>query len=361
MSATLLQPLGGYQLKPEYYYEAAWFDREQRQLFGQQWTFVGFEHEIPNPGDYLIGDVGYQPVMVTRDLNGELHALHNVCRHRGIKMMSGCGNAKVISCPYHAWRYALDGKLEHVPQKKQQFPAMQMEDWGMFKAGLGVWDGLIFIHSNPDATPLLEWLGGLKTRLRRFKPDRLVPIVQQNYDMQANWKFFIENHIDWLHLYFLHAASLKDFHHDFGDLSQYGPHWTSFEKPRPGHEEDARRRKAGQVFIPGLLPEDSDIGAHLIFPNLAMFTSPTSFATVYARPTGPESCRVEIRTLGMEGSTPESFQSEDLEKVMHEDRSAAELLQAAVRSSRYEIGPMAMKWESPISHFHEHYAKARGL
>ncbi len=361
MSSALLQPLDGYKLAPEYYYDPAWFDREQRELFGTNWTFVGFEHEIPNPGDYLVADVGYQPVMVTRDLNGDLHALHNVCRHRGIKMMSGCGNAKVISCPYHAWRYALDGKLEHVPQKREQFPAMQLEDWGMFKAGLGVWDGLIFVHAEPDAQPLTEWLGGLTTRLERFKPQRLVEISKADFPMGANWKFFVENHIDWLHLYYLHATSLKDFHHDLGELTQFGPHWTSFEKPKPGQEEKAEERRVGQIPIPGLLPQDSDIGAHLIFPNLALFTSPTTFTTVMVRPTGPENCRVELRVQGMEGSSTERMEDDDFKQVMIEDTLAAEQLQAAVRSSRYSIGPMAMEWETPISCFHEHYVKSLGV
>lgn len=361
MTSAALQPFGGYQLKPAYFYDQDWFDREQRDLFGRVWNFVGFEHEIPEPGDYLVADVGFHPIMVTRDLNGELHALHNVCRHRGVKMMTECGNAKVISCPYHAWRYALDGKLEHVPQRKAQFPHIQLEDWGLFRAGIGVWDGLIFVHPDPDATPLMDWLGGITGRLSRFKPDRLTEITRQQFPMKANWKFFVENHIDWLHLYYLHSGTLNDFHHDAGELAQHGMHWTSFEKPKPGREEAATERRGHTVPIPGLEERDAHIGAHLVFPNLAMFTSPSTFTTVYARPTGPESCVVELRTLGMEGTTKEAVESPELKAVMEEDCHAAESLQAAVRSSRYEIGPMALEWETPISKFHEHYVKTMQL
>ena len=356
-----LQPLQGYQLEPYHYYDVDWFRQEQQHLFSQHWAFVGFAHEVANPGDYLVAEVGNNPIIVCRDLHGQLHAMHNICRHRGIRMYADCGNAKALSCPYHAWRYGLDGRLEHVPQHKQQFPNLKLEEWGLIPAQVDVWASMVFVHTDPKAPGLRAWLAGLATRLQRFDGQDLVELSVQHYPMAANWKFFIENHIDWLHLYFLHAKTLNAYNHDAPELAQHGPHWTSFEQPRPGKERHAAQRQAGLIELPGLKPEDGDIGAHLIFPNLALITSPTSFASVFVRPMSAEACRVEVRLQVVPGSDPAQLEAAQLKEVMAEDQVAAEELQIAVRSDAYTIGPMAMTWEAPIARFHEHYRRSMGL
>ena len=110
-----LQPSEGYVLQPNHYYSQQWFDNEQKNLFGRTWTFAGLEAQLSEVGDYLLVEVGYQPMLVTRSKDGKLNALHNVCRHRGAKMLTECGRVQGISCPYHAWRYELSGELTHVP------------------------------------------------------------------------------------------------------------------------------------------------------------------------------------------------------------------------------------------------------
>ena len=348
-------PSQGYVLKPEYYFSQEWFDAEQKNLFGKTWTFAGLESQLKEAGDYLVVDVGFHPMLVTRSQDGRLNALHNVCRHRGAKMLLECGRAQGISCPYHAWRYSLTGDLTHVPQKSTQFPDLDNLDWALLKGSVEVWDGLVFVHTDSAAEPLLQWFAGLDERLARFRPSRLQEIDVRVYPMKANWKFFVENHIDWLHLYYLHSNSLKDFSHDTGELTQHGPHWTSFEDAFEGQALDAASRRPSLKEIPGLQPEDSFIGAHLIFPNLALLTSPASFALVKVRPSSPETCEVEIRTLAMPGSSMPNEGFSELNQVMEEDRSAVERLQQSVRSSAFSVGPMAKRWEESIVKFRQAY------
>ena len=356
-----LQPSEGYVLQPNHYYSQQWFDNEQKNLFGRTWTFAGLEAQLSEVGDYLLVEVGYQPMLVTRSKDGKLNALHNVCRHRGAKMLTECGRVQGISCPYHAWRYELSGELTHVPQQTTQFPDLKMSDWGLLKGSVALWDGLVFAHADPDAQPLSHWFAGLDKRLERFRPSRLCEINVSVYPIKANWKFFVENHIDWLHLYYLHSSSLRDFAHDTGELTQHGPHWTSFENVRDGQDSNAAERRPGLKEIPGLHADDAFIGAHLIFPNLALLTSPTSFATVNVQPTGPETCEVEIRTLAMPGSVMPEEGFKELDQVMGEDCSAVERLQQSVRSSAFSVGPMAQRWEEPIVKFQQSYCGFMGL
>ena len=276
-------------------------------------------------------------------------------------MFNACGNAKVLSCPYHMWRYALDGRLEHVPQHLEQFPDVKLEQWGLLRGRVEVWAGLVFVHPDANAQPLQLWLGGLAERLKRFDTSGLQQQVRKVFSMQANWKFYIENHIDWLHLYFLHAKSLRDYEHDGGELQQHGPHWTSFELPRKNRAASAQARNAGMTPLPALTDEDADVGAHFVFPNLALLTNRYSFATLVVQPVGAEACEVEMRVQVMPGNEGGLFGSEDFEQVMFEDRHAAEQLQKAARSRAFGVGPMAMGWEAAIASFHASYRHHLGI
>ena len=358
---SALQPLGGYQLPPNYYYSEAWFQREQQDLFARTWRFACFERDLAQPGDYRPVQVGNEPLLITRAADGKLHALHNVCRHRGIKLYEQCGNARALSCPYHAWRYTLQGELDHVPQHASQFPQLKLEDWGLLKGSVDRWAGMVFVHPDPDAPPLAAWLGGLGERLKRFDSAGLEEVHAQQYDMAANWKFYIENHIDWLHLYFLHARSLKDYQHSGGELSQHGPHWTSFERPKPGREGVTHDRRTGLLPLEGLTDADADVGAHLIFPNLALITSPYFLISLHVQPVSAESCTVEFRVQARPDDTAREVHAHEFEQVMEEDRFAAEALQAAVRSRAFSVGPMALEWEAPLAHFHEHYRRTMSI
>src|SRR5271168_3716231 len=90
--------------------------REREVLFRHHPIVAGFSSQIPNPGDYLIEDLAPVPILVVRNASGELRAFVNICRHRGAKLVGGCGTgAKRFSCPYHAWSYDTDGRLVAIP------------------------------------------------------------------------------------------------------------------------------------------------------------------------------------------------------------------------------------------------------
>ncbi|MCY4311382.1 MAG: Rieske 2Fe-2S domain-containing protein, partial [Rhodospirillaceae bacterium] len=93
------------------------FDLEMERIFERLWVYIGHESQIPNPGDYYLARVGRQPMMMTRDHQGDIHVLYNRCPHRGAQLCSARnGNAgKTLRCSYHAWTFSLDGKIESIP------------------------------------------------------------------------------------------------------------------------------------------------------------------------------------------------------------------------------------------------------
>jgi nitrite reductase/ring-hydroxylating ferredoxin subunit len=158
-------------LPPEAYLSQEWFEREQELLFERCWAFAGMTDDLPHAGDYTTITVGRQPLVVVRTPEGRLYAFHNLCRHRGAKLLEGRGNVqRGISCFYHRWRYDLDGRLTTVPQS-DQFPDLCKEDWGLKPAAVDSWNGLLFVHVDPEPDQSLEtWLGAFPDRMGAYKP-----------------------------------------------------------------------------------------------------------------------------------------------------------------------------------------------
>src|SRR5262249_2640262 len=138
---------------------------------------------------------GFDPLVVVRTLDGELRAFHNVCPHRGMRLVEGAGTARTgIICPYHFWSFDLDGELRKYPQP-DQFPSLDPQRCGLAPASIGTWGGLVFVHPDPGAGEVQTWLGDLPDHIGSYKPEELVELVHHPFDARCNWKLFVENHV----------------------------------------------------------------------------------------------------------------------------------------------------------------------
>src|SRR5260370_11030107 len=134
---------------------------EMERIFGRAWLMIGHESLVPAIDDFFHTYMGEDPVILTRDGQGRLHALLNMCRHRGNRVVR-CddGNANRFMCTYHGWTYGNDGALVHVPGKTEAYyDALDRDSLGLIQARVETYAGIVFATWAKDAPSLEAYLG----------------------------------------------------------------------------------------------------------------------------------------------------------------------------------------------------------
>ncbi|WP_226345554.1 aromatic ring-hydroxylating oxygenase subunit alpha [Agilicoccus flavus] len=188
----------GYSLEAALYDSREFFDLDMAGIFRRHWLFVAAEAELPEPGDYVTVELGRASVIVLRDDDEQVRAFHNVCRHRGSRLLDdACGSVGNLVCPYHHWTYGVDGRLLHADN---QPPTLDRSTLGLRPVHVRAVEGLVFIclADEPPADfddvmarvqPYLAPYG-----LTRTKVAHQVDIVEQ-----GNWKLVMENNRECYH------------------------------------------------------------------------------------------------------------------------------------------------------------------
>ena len=212
-SGTETGPDGVTSLEGRYYTDAAIFAAEKETIFFRSWLRVGHVTDLAQPGDYITATLFDQEVAVLRGRDGRLRAFHNVCRHRGHRLLRGSGNVKaVITCPYHAWSYDTAGALRNAPNSGN-VPGFDASRIRLSELGVDAMAGFVFVNFDRGAAPLSEQAPGLEQELYDFAPtaDRLVHAWRVAYPVKANWKVCVENWSECYHCDAVHPALMKEF------------------------------------------------------------------------------------------------------------------------------------------------------
>lgn len=184
--------LGTGPVPVEPYVSSEYFDLECSHIFRKSWLLFCHETEIPKSGDYLVKSVPFlkASIIVMRGGDGKVRAFHNVCSHRGNKLVleDGCGHARMLSCTMHSWSYGTDGTLRGVPQQNSFFD-LDKSKCGLPAVTMDSWKGFAFINfeSAPEQT-LQESLGTLGKALEDYPFDAMRPAAEFQADVKANWK-----------------------------------------------------------------------------------------------------------------------------------------------------------------------------
>jgi len=340
-----------YLLEPEAYTDRGWFAREQRLVFGRTWQVVAHVEHLAGPGDFVTVRVGGAPIAIVRHADGTLRAFHNLCRHRGMVMLDGCGNTvSEIECPYHGWRYDLGGELRVVPQRRTEFPDLDITACGLLPASVDVWEGMVFVNPSPTAEPLHDALAGLPDHIGSHRPGHLTLVGSADVPAACNWKLLVENHVDVYHLWYLHRDSLGDFDHNQFEHHQLATNWASYE-PLRRLDVDAARLTSGTVPIRDLDERDRvGLGAHLAFPNTLMASNAEFFMSYAVVPDSAERSHIEIRMRAERGADGDALVTA-ARSFIEEDVRACERIQAALHSPWFSVGPLAQGHEAPITAF----------
>ena len=143
----------------------AFYELEQAHVWPNVWVLAGRENEIPHPGDYLLFDKLGVPLLVIRGRDGVVRCFFNTCRHRGAPVVREAqGNADRLRCQYHSWTYDTAGNLISVPDERD-FVDLRRDERALNQVRCEIFGGWIFINQDPDAMPLLEWLGPVAGQL----------------------------------------------------------------------------------------------------------------------------------------------------------------------------------------------------
>jgi nitrite reductase/ring-hydroxylating ferredoxin subunit len=196
---------------PEFY------ELEREAIFKRAWLNVGRVELLPRTGSYFTKElaVANTSIIVVRDRDGTVRAFHNICRHRGNKLVWNddpgeevTGTCRQFACKYHGWRYDLDGSCAFVQQESEFFD-LDKNDYGLVPVHCDVWEGFIFVNLAPQPEHTLrEYLGPMVTALDGYPFERMTERYDFHADVEANWKIFLDAFQEYYHVPTLHPQQV---------------------------------------------------------------------------------------------------------------------------------------------------------
>ncbi len=197
------------------------YELERDAIFRQTWLNVGRVDDLPRNGSWFTKDLvaARTSLLVVRGMDGEIRAFHNVCRHRGNKLVwagtptqEACGVGRQFACKYHGWRYGLDGACTYVHQENEFFD-LDKADLGLAAVHCDVWAGFIFVNLAPTPRQALrDYLGPMVGALEDYPFDLMTERYSFRAENNSNWKIFIDAFQEYYHVPPLHTHQLGPVH-----------------------------------------------------------------------------------------------------------------------------------------------------
>lgn len=341
-----------FTLPSPWYFRPEVHDAEKAAIFHKSWRVVCHGSELASPGDYATVDVQGQGVFVIRGRDGNLRAFYNVCQHRAHELLQGSGRLKaVITCPYHAWAYGLDGGLK-TARNCENVSGFDKGDFGLQPVRVQAFGGFVFVNLDDNAKPMNEWAPGLEEAIQKWFPDvgRIVTASQKDFDIKANWKVVVENAIEGYHFpnsgpYHKELCDIIDMD---GTKLEVHDNWLAIIAP-PGKNELGvypfpADGKGGQT--------DHFITLYM-WPDWIIYSWPYAnmISTFLMRPTGAETCVVENAYFDIPGESDDAT-TRGSETWFNgglgpEDAALNEGVQRGIRSRGYYQGRFVTKPGEP--------------
>jgi choline monooxygenase len=195
-------------LPPDLYASSVIYGQERVSIFRRRWQMLGPVARLAEPGRYLAVDVAGFKLFALRGSDGILRGFHNVCRHRGARLLpDGAGRCQILRCPYHNWVYEQDGRLRQAPAFGEPQDLTQ-RDWPLESVALDEWRGLLFACIAPE-TSLMEQLGDLPEELADHPIETYAASEQRRFEMHCNWKTYTDNFVEGYHIPGIHPGFMK--------------------------------------------------------------------------------------------------------------------------------------------------------
>ncbi|MCI5097199.1 MAG: aromatic ring-hydroxylating dioxygenase subunit alpha [Rhodobacteraceae bacterium] len=342
----------------------------ERELLLRSWQLAGHQSQLAEPGDFITLSLFEQNIFLVRDREGEVRAYYNVCPHRGHQLVEGSGQKAVLTCPYHAWTFGLDGRLRGLP-KRDGTDAPARSEVCLTSVRVDTLAGFLFVNLDESAPSLAEFAPGLEAQLLERVPELSELEIEgdsaygHTYSCKANWKVMLDNYLECHHC--------GPAHHSFDDMMNIAENRFELYQNYTYQMAPTARKAENAAFRLDLDHDVLDGQFWFLFPNTVFgqfpgargfyasrfdpvtpdFTERRSFSLIAAEPTDPDmKARAAERA---EWST---------NVVSAEDRALCESVQRGMHQKGYQQGwyitdPDAHDIsEHAMRHFHDIYLAA---
>jgi phenylpropionate dioxygenase-like ring-hydroxylating dioxygenase large terminal subunit len=348
---------------PAWVYNHAELTRlEIERVLKPSWQIVCHVNSIPKPGDYQTFDLGPESVLVLKDRDGSIRGYHNVCRHRGARLLDGSGNCPAtITCPYHGWSYRQDGSLIGVPMR-DTFPGLDRAAHSLRPVRVDTALGFVFVCLAGDPTPVAKTWGRLAEELAAYRLEEMVPLAPISTDVwNVDWKIAMDNYLESYHVPIGHPGLYRMFTPDYDDTATVpgvarGVSWMR-EQPSSKWAERLYQKLVGGAATHLPEAERRCWRFYSALPNLGIDVFPDQMDFFQLLPAGPGKCMVRGAVFGLPGSSRElravRYLSNRINtQVNNEDKWLCDRVQRGLASSSYTPGPLS-HLERHMLEFHD--------
>jgi choline monooxygenase len=359
-------------LPNECYTSSEYLMIEREKIFKDKWSIIGIGSSVPNSGNAKPYNLLGIPLIILRDKENKIRVFHNVCSHRGFKLLSEpCSLKNVLRCPYHSWSYNFDGKLVSTPHigglnihESDKFDKSQSN---LKEVKSKVWMDIIFININNNEIEFDEYVKPLEDRWSKLisKEDQNLLVNSKDYgyfslDVQSNWKFAIENYCESYHLPTIHPelnkiSNISDHYHIQGLPNRFAGQGSK------KYNQLIKENKAFDNFKkwPKDLSKNSEYIA--LFPNVMIGLHIDHFYVFWLEPISINKTKEHLAMyyVGDSSANGKEFKSMRKENariwkdVMSEDIKAVEGMQEGRNSPAYNGGNFSPVMDNPTHQFHK--------
>ena len=359
-------------LPNECYLNGEYTKIERKKLFEDKWVVIGVASSLPNPGDAKPFDLLGIPLIILRDNKNNIRVFHNVCSHRGYKLLQKpCSIKNVLRCPYHSWSYNFNGKLVATPHlggmDKHDSDDFSKESSDLKEVRTSVCLDMIIVNISNNEISFEEYIKPLNDRWSKFwsKEDQRLIHHADDYgyfllEAKCNWKFAIENYCESYHLPWVHPglnaySKIEDHYHIQGLPNRFAGQGTIVYDPK------FKENKKFPTF-PGWSKEKEKCAEYVaLFPNVMLGIHKDHYYAYWLEPVSHNYTKehMEIYYEGEEAAKSNKYKSlrEENYKQWHsiqsEDLNIIKGMQEGRNSPIYNGGNFSPVMDNPTHHFNK--------
>jgi choline monooxygenase len=334
-----------------FYNDEVVFELCKEKLFAPSWQFIGSQQLVPGPGELypfiLLEKYIDEPLVLSRDKDGQLRLLSNVCTHRGNVLVDKACRQSGIRCKYHGRQFGLDGKFISMPEFKEvkDFPSPADD---LAKPEMFEWSHWLFTALDSRQSPnlffddMIRRVSWMPLQDFVFKPE-----LSREFHVNAHWALYCENYLEGFHIPFVHS--------DLNAVIDFGNYETELYFPYSSLQIGLAKRTEDSFVLPETSPDyGQNVAAYYfwVFPNMMFNFYPWGLSVNVVQPISTSQSKVCFYSYVWDESKMGKGAGAGLDKVEMEDEEIVENVQRGIRSRFYRHGRYSVTREKGTHHFH---------